>query len=63
MGMSSPDDWETRRFTADEVLRMVDAGVIGEDEPIELVDGRLWIVSPQGVPHALVVTLIADLLP
>lgn len=42
----------TRRFTADEVWRMVDIGLLGEDEPYELLDGELLYVSPQGEPHA-----------
>lgn len=40
-----------RRFTADEVLRMVEAGILDEDEPIELIDGELITVSPQGPRH------------
>jgi Uma2 family endonuclease len=42
----------TRRFTADEVWRMVEVGILDEDEPYELLDGELLYVSPQGEPHA-----------
>ncbi len=42
----------TRRFTADEVWRMVEIGLLGEDEPYELLDGELLYVSPQGPAHA-----------
>ena len=51
MAVESPTAPETRRFTADEVWRMVDAGIIHEDEPVELIDGQLLIVSPQGWSH------------
>lgn len=51
MAVDSPTAPETRRFTADEVWRMVDAGIIHEDEPVELIDGQLLIVSPQGWSH------------
>lgn len=52
MAVESPTAPETRRFTADEVWRMVDIGIIHEDEPVELIDGQLLIVSPQGWSHA-----------
>jgi hypothetical protein len=42
----------TRRFTVDEVLNMIEAGILGEDEPLELIDGELIHASPQG-PHTL----------
>lgn len=53
---------QTRRFTVDEVLRMVEVGVLGEDEPLELQDGELIVVSPQGPPHATATTLVRDVL-
>jgi len=55
-------DLETRRFTADEVLRMVAAGVLAEDEPLELLEGRLVVVSPQGPSHAYVTGQVARVL-
>lgn len=42
----------TRRFTAEEVWRMVATGVLGRDEPYELINGELRYVSPQDPPHA-----------
>ncbi len=45
-------DTPRRRFTADEVLRMVEAGILHEDEPVELIDGELYAVSPQGRTHS-----------
>lgn len=51
-----------RRFTAEEVLRMVEAGILAEDEPVELIDGALVAVSPQGPPHALCIGLVYDAL-
>lgn len=41
-----------RKLRGDEVLAMVEAGILDEDEPVELLDGELVVVSPQGPPHA-----------
>lgn len=53
MGMAAIDEQPaTRRFTSDEVWRMVDIGLLGPDEPYELITGELLYVSPQNPPHA-----------
>lgn len=41
-----------RRFTVDDLQRMVEVGILGEDEPIELLAGELVEVNPQGPAHA-----------
>jgi Uma2 family endonuclease len=46
------EPYERRRFTADEVWRMVEAGVLRADERVELIDGELVMVPPQGPEHA-----------
>jgi Uma2 family endonuclease len=50
--METSEGPTVRRFTADEAIRMVDAGIIGEDERLELLDGALVEMSPQGVTHS-----------
>ncbi len=42
----------TRRLTRVEYERLVDRGVLDEDDPIELLDGRLVFREPQGSRHA-----------
>ena len=37
---------EHRRFSAAEVLRMVEEGILREDEPVELLDGELLLTPP-----------------
>jgi len=54
------DQPKVRLFTPDEVLRMVEVGVLGEDEPVELVEGRLVVVSPQGPIHSSMVGALAN---
>jgi Uma2 family endonuclease len=46
--MSGLQATKVRLFTPDEVPRRVGAGILGEDEPVELVEGRPVVVSPQG---------------
>jgi Uma2 family endonuclease len=53
---------ERRRFTADEIERMVQTGVLGEDEPLELLEGELCVVTPQGPSHADAGTALRDIL-
>jgi Uma2 family endonuclease len=42
---------ERRRFGVDEVLRMIADGIFGEDERVELVQGEILSVNPQGPDH------------
>ena len=43
------------RFTVAEFLRMVEVGLLGEDDPVELLWGEIVEMSPINVPHALCV--------
>jgi Uma2 family endonuclease len=52
----------TRRFSVDEYHRLIDAGILGEDEHVELLEGALYEMSPQGEPHARVVERLTRLL-
>ena len=45
-------DLQRRLFTADEYHRMAEAGVLGPDDRVELVDGEIVEMSPIGSPHA-----------
>jgi Uma2 family endonuclease len=49
-----------RLFTVDEVLRMVEVGILDEDEPVELLDGELIVMSPQGPAHRTLAVLLRD---
>jgi len=49
-----------RRFTVAEVEAMVAAGVIGEDERVELIGGELVPMSPKGLRHEVVKTALLD---
>lgn len=42
-------------LTADDVIRMVDAGILGEDDRVELLGGVLTEVSPKSPEHGTVI--------
>ena len=46
-----------RRWTRDEYDRMVDAGILGPDDRVELVDGEIVIMTPQKSRHAAAIQL------
>ncbi len=50
-----------RPLTADEVLRMVEAGLLA-DERVELLGGALYPMSPQGPGHAFMTAWLRDVL-
>ena len=52
----------TRRWTRREYDRLIELGVLHEDEPIELLAGRLVVREPQRTPHAVATQLAAEAL-
>ena len=55
-------DLQRRLFTADEYHRMADAGVLREDDRVELIDGEIVEKTPIGSPHAACVDRLNGLL-
>jgi Uma2 family endonuclease len=51
-----------RRWTRREYARLIDEGLLDEDEPIELLDGLLLVKEPQSSPHRVAVALVAQAL-
>lgn len=50
------------RLTVDDVERMVDSGILADDAPVELLEGELVAVNPQGPAHATGRAVLGDLL-
>jgi Uma2 family endonuclease len=48
-----------RRWTRREYGRLIDCGVLDEDDPVELLDGLLLVKEPQHSPHRTAVLLVA----
>jgi Uma2 family endonuclease len=40
-----------RAFTVDDISRMMDAGVISEDEKFELIEGEIVMMASKGIAH------------
>lgn len=51
-----------RRITVEEYHRMTEAGILDEDEHVELIEGFLVAVTPQGIAHARVIQRLNGLL-
>lgn len=51
-----------RRWTRYEYDRLIRTGVLREDDPVELIEGRLVVAEPQGDPHARAIELAGDAL-
>jgi len=52
----------TRSFTVDEYHRMAEAGILHEDDRVELLDGRIVQMTPIGSRHAGCVNHVTALL-
>ncbi len=49
--LSSATGFARRVFRVADVDRMVEAGVIGHDERLELIDGEIIEIAPKGIQH------------
>jgi Uma2 family endonuclease len=50
------------RFSAEDFHRMVEAGILSEDDRVELIRGEVVELSPIGKRHAYVLNTLVDLL-
>jgi Uma2 family endonuclease len=55
-----PAGVDRRRFTADEYQRMGEAGILGEDDRVELIDGEIVTMSPVGSPTSSAVDRVTQ---
>lgn len=52
----------SHRWTRVEYARMLDCGLLREDDPVELVGGHLVVREPQHTPHATATQLVVQAL-
>jgi Uma2 family endonuclease len=48
---TAAEGFPRRAFTVDDVQRMMDAGIIGEDEKFELIEGEIVMMASKGFAH------------
>jgi Uma2 family endonuclease len=48
---TAAEGFPRRAFTVDDIARMIDAGIIGEDEKFELVEGEIVMSAAKGFAH------------
>jgi Uma2 family endonuclease len=51
-----------RAFTAEDLRRMIDAGIIAQDERIELIEGEFVVMAAKGYTHEFVRAALTELL-
>jgi Uma2 family endonuclease len=54
--------FETRRWTRREYDRLIDLGILNEDEPIELVQGHMVVREPKSDPHERAIEFMIEAL-
>ena len=60
--MASPPDVSPRPFSVAEYHRMADAGILTEDDRVELLEGVIVLMSPQNEPHAHAIVVLTETL-
>jgi len=60
--MTSRLELDRRPITVADYHRMIEAGILDEDEHVELVEGVIVTVGPQGPRHAVVIQRLTALL-
>jgi len=48
---TAAEGFPRRAFTVDDISRMIEAGILGEDERFELVEGEIVMMAAKGVAH------------
>ena len=49
--ISNSDSIKLRKWTVSDYRRMLDAGILSEDDQVELLNGQITLMSPQRPPH------------
>lgn len=64
---TAAEGWPRRAFTVADISRMIEAGIIGDDEKFELIEGDIVVMAPKGIAHerikAALIVAVARALP
>lgn len=60
--MSTVLELEPRRIRVDEYHRMIEVGILSEEDKVELIEGVIVSVSPQSPKHAFAIQRLAAIL-
>jgi Uma2 family endonuclease len=56
------EGFDRRAFTVSDVLRMIEAGIIDEEERFELIEGEIVPMSPKGNQHEVIKAALNELI-
>jgi len=56
------EGFNRRAFTVSDVLRMIEVGIIDEDERFELIEGEIVPMSPKGNQHEVIKAALNELI-
>jgi len=59
---SKADEPRRRRFTLEEYHRLIESGILGPEDRVELIEGEIFEMAPIGSPHAACVHRLQALL-
>jgi Uma2 family endonuclease len=48
---TAAEGFPRRAFTVEDISRMIEAGIIGEDEKFELIEGEIVMMASKGIAH------------
>src|SRR5712671_564196 len=48
---TAAEGFPRRAFTVDDISRMIEAGIIAEDEKFELIEGEIVMMASKGIAH------------
>ncbi|MGP0093360.1 MAG: Uma2 family endonuclease [Xanthobacteraceae bacterium] len=48
---TAAEGFPRRAFTVEDISRMIEAGIIGEDEKFELIEGEIVMMAAKGIAH------------
>src|SRR5437763_11750378 len=51
LATTAAEGFPRRAFTVEDISRMIEAGIIGEDEKFELIEGEIVMMAPKGIAH------------